>query len=120
MADASKTSVGNVQIIQYTEVPPKVGGGARRRLLGVLLGDGYVPVQEGGVKVEDGLGIAGGEMVGVGMERVIGDGIHVFLEVSGGEGDDLEGLDAHLIGVGLEPSLDHAWYSPHSVSVRKA
>jgi hypothetical protein len=120
VADASKTSVGNVQIIQFSEVQPKVGGGARRRMLGwgedVIVKkqsasrDADVRVQERGVEVKDGA---------LGVEGSVGE-IHVFLEVSGGDGDDLVGLDDRLVGVGLDPSLDHAWYSPHSVSVRKA
>jgi hypothetical protein len=49
-----------------------------------------------------------------------GDGeLHVFLEIAGGKGDDIVNLDGHLVAGGLAPSVDHAWYSPHSVSVAR-
>jgi len=108
VAQASRTSASNVNIIKFFELPlPAGGGGGARRLLG--LGD------------DDALESPAVEKRGVGAEAlgrvVVGGGIHVFLEAQGG-GSDLEGLDTLLVGAGLEPSLDHAWYSPHAVEVR--
>jgi hypothetical protein len=49
-----------------------------------------------------------------------GDGeLHVFLEIAGGEGEDIVNLDGHLVAAGLAPSVDHAWYAPHAVDVSK-
>jgi hypothetical protein len=125
VAAASNTDPTNVQIIDYKVVEPKVGV-RRRRLLGLdesgnrlgagaalggkygdLVQDGVPsPVQKWGVGSEAGAG---------GVDRGV---IHVFLEVRGGGSDDLEGLDGHLVRAGLDPSLDHAWYSPHAVEAR--
>jgi hypothetical protein len=98
VAVASKADISNVKIMQFGAADTATAGGGRR-----LLG---VSVEKRGV---------GAEASGGGGEP----GIHVFLEVRGG-GSDLEGLDGHLMVAGLEPSMDHAWYSPHSVSVREA
>jgi len=110
VAQASRTSASNVNIIKFFELPlPAGGGGGARRLLGLGLGD------------DDALESPAVEKRGVGAEAlgrvVVGGGIHVFLEAQGG-GSDLEGLDTLLVGAGLDPSLDHAWYSPHAVEVR--
>jgi alpha-tubulin suppressor-like RCC1 family protein len=49
-----------------------------------------------------------------------GDGeLHVFLEIAGGEGDEIVNLDGRLVAAGLAPSVDHAWYAPHAVDVTK-
>jgi len=130
VAQASKTTAGNVKIIKFFEAP-KPGGGGRRRLLSAGDdGDGQellslswpgavdlVEASEGGG--DDGVGSAVEER-GVGSEALGGvvRGVHVFLEVQGG-GEDLDGLDRLLVGAGLDPSLDHAWYSPHLVSARR-
>jgi hypothetical protein len=116
VAAASKTDPANVQIIDYKEVVSKVGV-RRRRLLGLemtvggedrdLIQDGVPsPVQEWGVGSEAGVG------------GVDGGVLNVFLEVRGGGSDGLDGLDGHLVRAGLDPSLDHAWYSPHAVEAR--
>jgi len=115
VAAASKTDPANVQILGYKTVTT-VGGGARR-LLGLemtvggedrdLIQDGVPsPVQEWGVGSEAGVG------------GVDGGVLNVFLEVRGGGSDGLDGLDGHLVRAGLDPSLDHAWYSPHAVEAR--
>jgi hypothetical protein len=115
LAAASNANVDNIEIMGVTvDAPPTVGapptgppaGAGRRRLFWVSGGAGGSAVEKRGVGAE----AHGGAAV---------PGIRVFLEVRGG-GSDLNGLDGHLINSGLEPSLDHAWYSPHSVSVKVA
>ena len=125
VAAASKTDAKNVQIIDYKAAAPS-GGGARRLLgLGIrqggeesLLGLG---ISQNGDVVQDGVPAPVQER-GVGSEARVGgvEGgvVHVFLEVRGGGSDGLEGLDRHLVGAGLDPSLDHAWYSPHAVDAQ--
>jgi hypothetical protein len=109
LAAASNANVDNIEIMGVTVDAPPTGppaGAGRRRLFGVSGGAGGSAVEKRGVGAE----AHGGAAV---------PGIRVFLEVRGG-GSDLNGLDGHLINSRLEPSLDHAWYSPHSVSVKVA
>jgi len=90
VAFASNTQVGNVRIVSYTGyIAPPPG----RRLL---------------------------EVDGTRGRRGRGDGeLHVFLEIAGGEGDEIVNLDGRLVAAGLAPSVDHAWYAPHAVDVSK-
>ena len=55
----------------------------------------------------------------LGVEGARGGHLHVFLEVSGGGSDDIVNLDRHLAAAGLAPSVNHAWYAPHAVSVQR-
>jgi len=90
VAFASNTQVGNVRIVSYG-TPPAAG----RRLLQV-----------------DARQIRGQGRGGYGE-------LHVFLEIAGGEGDEIVNLDGRLVAAGLAPSVDHAWYAPHAVDVSK-